>query len=245
MRIEGAGARTWLLAAVALWAVCTWVLAAAGLGGKIRPLPADPSLLQPLPGGSVPEARPLEPLAGYPAVAGRPLFAHDRRLRPFFLEQPPESDDKADDFDVVLVSVLLTPGLEMAIVQPRNGGEAVRFKVGEPSPQRPGWTLASVEPRSAVFVGPQGERTFQLRVFDGVGGQPPTRAVAGNGPPPPAAPAEPDARDGRPDGRLPPAGPDGVLAREDALSAGEDRRSQAESIRARIEARRAALRDDP
>ena len=49
MRLETAGAKTWLLGAVALWALVLWALGLFGLGSRIERLPEDPSLLQPLP----------------------------------------------------------------------------------------------------------------------------------------------------------------------------------------------------
>src|SRR5690606_41773995 len=82
MRIEDAGARTWLLAAVALWAVCTWVLAAAGLGGRVQALDEDPELLQPLPAGEVAADQRLGPLTQYAQIVDRPLFAIEHRHRP-------------------------------------------------------------------------------------------------------------------------------------------------------------------
>ena len=47
MRIDDAGPRTWLLAGVAGWALVAWLLAVAGMGGRVEPLPDDPTLLQP------------------------------------------------------------------------------------------------------------------------------------------------------------------------------------------------------
>lgn len=217
MRIEDAGGRTWLIAAVALWAVCVWVLAVAGLGGKVQPLEEDPALLQPLPQGAQAAERRLGPLPQYAQIVDRPLFAHDRQHRPFYLE--PEAGEEAGvgDFDMVLTSVLIDPRLEMAIVQPRDGdGTALRFRLGESVPEAPGWTLASLGPRSATFNGPEGERTLQLRAFDGSDGEPPT--PIGEGPPEAAAPADAPAAENTP-------------------------AEQAEAIRRRIEERRARVRE--
>src|SRR3546814_3288531 len=62
----------------------------------------------------------------------------------------------------------------MAILQPREGGDSVRVRVGTAPEAAPGWRLVSLEPRRAVFDGPEGERKLELRVFDGEGGIPPT-----------------------------------------------------------------------
>ena len=218
MRIEDAGPRTWLLAAVALWSLCVWVMAAAGLGGRVPPLDDDPALLQPLPQGEATAAAPLGPLPQYAQIIDRPLFAHDRRHRPFFLEQQEEGEPGLDGFDVVLTSVLITPRLEMAIVQADEGGEAIAFKVGESARQAPDWTLVSVAPRSATFAGPDGERVLELRVFDGAGGQLPTGGDAADATAEPAEEAE--------------------VAEEDITPA-----DQAQAIRRRIEARRARIRE--
>lgn len=217
MRIEDAGGRTWLIAAVALWAVCVWLLAVAGLGGKLRPLDEDPALLQPLPQGAEAAERRLGPLPQYAQIVDRPLFAHDRQHRPFFLEHEEGEEAGLDGFDVVLTSVLIDPRLEMAIVQPREGeGAALRFRVGESVPQAPGWTLTSLGPRSATFNGPEGERTLQLRAFDGTGGEPPT----------PAAEEAP-----------------GQAGDADEAAAESTPADQAEAIRQRIQERRARVRE--
>lgn len=219
MRIDDAGPRTWLLAAVALWAVCTWVLAAAGLGGRVEPLPEDPQLLQPLPQGGAAASERLGPPGQYAAIVDRALFAPDRQHRPFFLEADGQDEGEVPaGFDVVLTSVLITPRLEMAIVQREEDGAPISFRVGESAPQTPGWTLVSVAPRSATFAGPEGERILEMRVFDGVGGQPPTRAEA-----PPAEADEPPA--------------------EAEFQTDPTPASQAEAIRRRIEERRARLRE--
>ena len=121
MPAESAGTRTWLLGAVALWAVVTWCLALAGLGGRIDRLPPDPSLLQPLP-TTLPaaEARP-GPLQQYAAAGERPLFTTDRRPTPFLIN--PQDEEAATGFDYVLTSVVTGPGLQVAIVQPAGGGD--------------------------------------------------------------------------------------------------------------------------
>lgn len=217
MRIEDAGGRTWLIAAVALWAVCLWLMAVAGLGGKLQPLDEDPALLQPLPEGADAAERRLGPLPQYAQIVDRPLFAHDRQHRPFFLEQGEGEEAGMEDFDMLLTSVLIDPRLEMAIVQPRDGeGQALRFRLGESSPQAPGWTLTALAPRSATFNGPEGERTLQLRAFDGTGGEPPT-AVEDEAPEP--------------------AGDAEVAAAESTQA------EQAEAIRQRIQERRARVRE--
>lgn len=252
MRADTAGARTRMLAALALWAACVWVLALFGLGGRVGPLPEDPSLLQPLPQGDIGTEERLGPLPQYAEIGERPLFASDRRYRPFFLEPQGEGEEGPGEFDVVLTSVLIAPDLRMAIVQPREGGESLRVKVGESPRTAPAWSLVSVDSRSAVFAGPEGERKLELRVFDGVGGLPPTPVLrrdegrAQRLPAPPAGAAP--ARQAPPPPQLQdPEQPQRSTATvEDAADdAGEmTPAAQAEAIRKRIEARRARLRQE-
>lgn len=184
MRADSWSPRTWLLAVVAGWAVLAALLALFGLGSRITPLPADPSLVQALP--RLPAAPPerLGALDQYADVGARPLFSEDRRPKPFFLSGEATA---APTFDLVLTSVLITPALELAIVQPAAGGEGLRVKVGESPAGFPGWQLAELGPRRAVFNGPEGRRELELRVFDGAGGQPPTQVMSHPPTVPPAA----------------------------------------------------------
>lgn len=260
MRAETAGARTWLLGGVALWALATWGLGLFGLGGRIERLPPDPSLVQALPVVRPPAEERLGPLAQYAESADRPLFTTDRRPQPFLIN--PEGEEAPAAFEYVLTSVLLTPGLEVAILQPAGGGDSVRLKVGEAAGGAPGWTLSSLAPRSAVFDGPEGQRTLELRVFDGVGGQPPTplavappAGTAASTPRAPAAGAGPGATNGA--GSRPvvvttssspaptevdvPVPGQADQAPETAPPPTPD--DQVQAIRARIEARRARLRE--
>ncbi|GGJ99163.1 general secretion pathway protein GspN [Luteimonas terricola] len=263
MRAEAPGARTWLLGAVALWALATWLLGLFGLGGRIDRLPPDPALVQALPAAPQPGDARLGPLAQYAEFGDRPLFTTDRRPQPFVIN--PEDESAPAEFEYVLTSVLRTPGLEVAIVQPSGGGESVRLKVGEAAEGAPGWHLVSLAPRSAVFDGPEGQRTLELRVFDGVGGEAPTAMAvpaprqAGRGQPTPGQDAQGRAaagslRAGSGDGpamvttssspepaevEVPAPGQQEPDA--DASVATPD--EQVDAIRQRIEARRARLRE--
>ena len=259
MRIDNAGARTWLLAAVAAWALCAWLLALFGMGGGIERLDEDDALLRPLPGAFKPAPQRLGPLPQYAEAGSRPLFTEDRRPQPFFIDPMAESGEAANDFDFVLTSVLRTPTLEMVILQPTGGGRSLGVKVGESPEGVGGWSLVSVGARSAVFNGPQGERTLELRQFDGVGGEAPTAMAAPVVPPegssapagraapdearPGAAPAMPAPQANAPAPRAP---VDGGPAPGQGPAAGPARTSQeqVEAIRKRIEERRARLRRD-
>lgn len=250
MRADAISPRTWLLAALAGWALLVLVLALFGLGGRIEPMPADPALAQALPRLPAPAPERLGPLSRYADISARPLFSENRQPQPFFLSG--EGEAAPQGFDFVLSSVLITPQLRLAILQPAGGGEGVRVKEGEAPPATPGWRLLELQPRAAVFDGPEGRRTLELRVFDGSGGAPPTamtappttrppgapgRVTGGTAPPipvpvpvpqsveNPAAPTDVDA-DGMPAASAPPATTE----------------EQMDAIRKRIEARREQMR---
>ncbi len=259
MRTDSPGAKTWLLGAIALWAMCAWLLGLLDMGGRIDPLADDPSLLQRLPqAGKTMPAR-LGPLPQYSEIGQRPLFSENRRPQPFFIDPTGEADTK-NTFDYVLTSVLIAPGFQMAILQPSAGGESLRVKVGEAPDAAKGWILASLGARSAVFNGPDGERKLELRVFNGVGGEAPS-ASAGNNPsdtPPTMAQPMPDNMGAPPplpdpmaDTGVPPPGNAAPPASKppspaDAMSGADAKPSsdQIDAIRKRIEARRAKLRQD-
>lgn len=250
MRLDDAGPRTWLLGATAAWAVALLLLASAGMGGRIEPLPADPTLLQSLPEPAAPAPARLGPLADYARISARPLMSPNRRPQPFSLE--PERENQPEErFEYVLTGVLLTPALQMAIVQPARGGEPERLRVGQAPEAAPSWRLVALSPRSAVFDGPDGEQSLDLRSYDGgadLRASAPQRAVEdapdrpqprrGRTPAPRPVASTPLQTDGADDGSAPPAEPAAV---EDADAASTPQ-EQMETIRKRIEARREQLR---
>ena len=248
MRFDSAGPRTWLLAGTAFWAILALVLGLLGMGRQVEPLPEDPSLVRALPAVPKPVPERLGPITQYAEIANRPLFAKDRQPHPFSLQPEGAEESQAKAFDYKLTSVLITPNLKMAIIKAPDGNTApLRVKVGEPHEQLPGWQLQSVSPRSAVFVGPEGERTLELAVFDGVGGEAPTMAVA---PPPapvpgdvtaepqPPAPAPPIA-----DATAPTPDPNSSRPQQQPQQQ-QTEQAQMDAIRKRIEARRAQLRQE-
>lgn len=249
MRTDTIGPRTWLLAALAGWAISAWLLALFGMGGSIRPLPADPSLVQALPQLRPPAAERLGPIAQYSETGARPLFSESRQPEPFFISGE-EGGEQPQSFDFVLSSVLITPALKMAILQTTEGGESVRVKLGESPESAPNWQLVEINPRSVVIAGPEGRKTLELRVFDGAGGQPPTAM-----PPPasmstgPVPQVQPPRRSATPtsDGSKPqPAPADAMSPNTENTTAPEPElttEQQMDLIRKRIEARRAQLRE--
>ncbi len=254
MRVDEVAPRTWLLAAVAGWALLAWVLALAGMGGHAALLDDDASLLQPLPQSRPSPPDRLGPLDQYGEIATRPLFADDRRPHPFSL-QADEDEDQDNGFDYMLTGVLITPQLHMAIVQPTQGGDSVRVKLDTAADEIPAWRLVQLDARSAIFEGPEGRKTLELRVFDGSGGPAPTQlgdstpmertslrdANSGNKPSG-IKPVEPSQPAAKPMSQAAPISED----RADATDANEEpsqgSQSQIDAIRERIEARRAQIR---
>ncbi|HET7125492.1 MAG TPA: hypothetical protein VFI26_00125 [Lysobacter sp.] len=242
MRLDDVSPRTWLLGTVAGWALLAWVLALAGMGGRVSPLPEDASLLQSLPKPTKAPPERLGPFGQYAEIAARPLFSNDRRPQPFSLGG--DDADQGNDFDYILTSVLLAPQVKLAMVQPTGGGEPIRVKLGDSVEPAPAWRLVALDPRSAVFEGPGGQKTLELRVFDGTGGEPPTPDTAeaqtdGDNPAPaPAASATivPQAV----------AGGAGTTKSEGPAKAPVNKASTTEQqmdvLRKRIEQRRAQLR---
>jgi general secretion pathway protein N len=252
VRVDSASPRTWLLATLTGWALLVWLLALFGMGGTITPLPDDAALLQRLPTPPKPPAERIGMLAQYSETGTRPLFAEDRRPQPFFL-QPEGEAAQEPSFEFILTSVLQAPGLQMAIVQPSDGGDSVRMKLGEAPEEAKGWRLVELHPRSAVFDGPEGQKSLELRTFDGTGGEAPTamtQAPATAGRPAGATPNPALPLPGKPQPAAPAAAvspkpvapaantPATATAAQPALTPD----AQMEAIRKRIEARRAQLR---
>ena len=239
MRVDNAGPRTWLLAMLAGWALLVWGLALFGMGGQIDRLRDDASLARQLPTPRPPPPERVGPLAQYGETGARPLFTEDRRPQPFSL-QPEGEGTQVPSFEFVLTSVLQTPTLQMAIVQPSAGGESIRMKLGEAPEEAQGWRLVELHPRSAVFQGPEGPKSLELRTFDGTGGEAPTAMAAqppaGTTAPARTIPKTPPATTAKPATTPTPAAP------APTGTAAMTPEAQMEAIRKRIEARRAQLR---
>lgn len=245
-------ARTWLLAAGAGWALTAWVLALAGMGRHAPPLPPT-AAAGALPTVRAPAPSRLGPPTMYAAITTRPLLSEDRRPRPFVIAGQVQDQSTQPAFDLILTSVLLTPNMQMAILQSPDGTQSLRVKVGGSPDTQPGWRLSSLSARSAVFEGPEGQRTLELRVFDGQGGASPTPSSVAAMPPPPSQ-AMPGAiplpaPNVPPSGGTPPAtlgsstkGAGTTLRTDPDAPTAMPEAAQIEAIRQRIEARRAQLR---
>jgi general secretion pathway protein N len=230
MRPDRIAPATWLLGAAAAWAVFGAVLAWAGMGGRVAAAGGAAADAQALP-RPVADANDIAP-APFDAFAARPPFAQDRLPHPFSLPGGDNDGARGDAsaFDYALSSVIITPRLRMAIVQPAQGGDPVRVREGETAEGLGGWRLVEVRPRAAVFEGPGGRRELELRVWAGGGDAAMSSADAPDAPEPvpPPEPAPARAPVGQP---APSAAPAPTQVTQ-----------QMEAIRRRIEARRAQLR---
>lgn len=263
MRFDSASPRTWLLAATAAWSVLVLLLALFGMGNRVSRLPEDAGLIRTLP--NLPKATPerLGPLSQYGEIVSRPLFADDRRPHPFSLQ--PQGGEETKAFDYVLTSVMITPDFRMAIIQPPDGSSApLRIRLGESDDALPNWRLQELDARSAVFIGPEGERRLELRVYNGVGGEAPTAITRPDAQPQgqpvgpgqtapspgqasrPAQAANTDAAGPQGPPVIPPEAPVTAPSTPDRATPNQQMTEQAqmEAIRKRIEARRAQLRQE-
>ena len=230
-RLARARPATWLLAAAAGWALLLWLGALSGMGGRVADAPAQPAGA--LPQAAAPAPDRIGPLGQYADAAARPLFTADRRPRSFLASAGGNGDggDAGGSLDFILTGVLISPRVQLAILQPAGGGESQRVRLGDAPEGAEGWRLLDVQPRSAVFEGGGGRLVLDLRTF-GSAGEPPGARDADA----PAA-AESVARDAA------------AAAREAADAAGADvppppmDDARVEQLRRRIEARRAQLRE--
>ncbi len=247
MKIEWASLRSWWLGGVALWAAAIWVATLLGLGGRIAPPDADAQQAPRLPvlAPAAPE-RITSPQA-YADIGARPLFAEDRKPRPYLLGG---AEAGATSSAVTLTGVLLTSEFGMAILT-TDQKQSLRLRLNGEAVN--GWQLLALEPRSATVAGPSGTQTLELVTFSGQGGEPPTVLGTNTGRPgqpavPPAAGPLPPPANGQPGTRFtgnspaPAPVPAPAPAQNAANPAAQGpSEAQMQAIRARIQARRQQL----
>lgn len=217
-----------LLAALALWALGLLLLAVAGLGAQVGLHPPNAALMPPMPVVQLDViGSRLGPATDYLEVGNRPLLSPDRQPAPLTADA---GGDAEAPLEANLTSVLITSELKLAILQSTQDGASRRVRLGEVL-EGTAWRLVALEPRRAVFEGPQGRRELDLRVFDGTGAAPPT----------PQHTRVPPARLDAPAAVAAAAAPAPAEAKPDpdASAAPITPEQQVEAIRRRIEARRA------
>lgn len=254
MKIELAPLRSWWLGGVVAWAAAIWIATLFGVGGRIAPLDAGERTPPPLPVLAPAAPERLASADAYAAIGARPLFAEDRKPRPYLLGG---SEAGSASSAVTLTGVLLTSEFGMAILT-TDQKQSLRLRLNGEAVN--GWQLLALEPRSATVSGPSGTQTLELVTFNGQGGEPPTvlassaGSTQANGARPPIPPPPP----GNPAARVPPAA--AQAAAEAAAAAAADSAANAaaaaaaqppgaqgpseqqmQAIRARIQARRQQL----
>ncbi|OEZ00934.1 MULTISPECIES: general secretion pathway protein GspN [Stenotrophomonas] len=192
MKIELASLRSWWLGGVVAWAAAIWIATLFGVGGRIAPPDAGDRVPPALPTLAPAAPERLASAESYAAIGARPLFAEDRKPRPYLLGG---SDAGSTSSAVTLTGVLLTSEFGMAILT-TDQKQSLRLRLNGEAVN--GWQLVALEPRSATVNGPGGTQTLELVTFSGQGGEPPTvlgtAAAAGQGnavrqpPPPPSSP---------------------------------------------------------
>lgn len=223
-----------LPAALAAWALALLVLAIAGLGANFGPHPDDPTLAPALPQVELSEIGPrLGPPSQYAEVAQRPLLIPSRRPAAV-------SETGAEDapLDFTLTGVLIAGDFRAVMLQTADGSRNQRVREGE-LVEGTSWRLVSLEPRSAVFEGPEGQRTLDLRVYDGSADPP--RAQAAAVPPPAGEGSRRSRRGAEATATATPAATPAQAPGKEAEAMSEEQ--QVEAIRRRIEARRAQMRE--
>ena len=145
MRLDDAGPRTWLLATAAGWALLAWVLALAGMGGRIAPLPDDPGLVRPLPPLRARRREPAWPAGAVRRDRHAAAVRGDRRPKPFFAAGRGRrrrqrsvrlrADQRADH----------PQACRLAILQPPDGSQSLRVKLGDAPESHPAWRLSAVD----------------------------------------------------------------------------------------------------
>lgn len=224
-RADRAGPTTWLLGTLAAWALLVWMGALSGMGSHLRATPVLAA--EPLPQPTAVQPARIGPLAQYGEAASRPLFTQDRRPRSFMATGPEGAEDgaaQAQSLEFILTGVLISPQVQLAILQPTGGGESQRVRVGKSPVGAAGWQLLSLEPRRAIFGGGGSQVTLDLRAYGDAG-----KASMPRAPEPGVAAAVAEA----------------AAAAEAAASnapAPQTDQARIESIRRRIEARRAQQR---
>lgn len=221
---------TLLLGTFTAWALLLALATAFGLGGRVQPHPANPGLAPALPTISQQVAETgVQPFSAYTEVVQRPLFSPDRRPQAVELA---DAGSDAGTGDLTLTSVILTPQLRMALLHVGDSDQVLRVREGELLQGRPSWRLSRLSDRSAVLDGPDGSLSLELRVFDGRGGETPTRVSAPERAQQQTAAQRPDPQQVESEASASPADATTTNARE-----------RAEEIRRRIEARREQLRE--
>ena len=245
MKLEQIGLRTGFLLAIAGWAAAMWLATGFGLGSRLPGADGDAGAATPLP--ALPPLGPerMASPESYRAIGERPLFAEDRKPRPYLLGGGEPTASAA----LRLTGVLLANDFGMATFSTEQN-RSLRLRLNGEAVD--GWQLVALQPRQATVIGPGGSQVLELAVFNGQGGEPPTVLRGANGappaggvvvPPPPPPPAPPAQAQTQATGTARPADtaatPPAPASAPPANNGPSE--AQMQAIRERIQARRRQL----
>lgn len=239
--------RTGFLLALAGWAGAIWLATGFGLGSRLPAADSDAAAQAVLPALPPMAAERMSAADSFSAIGERPLFAEDRRPRPYLLG----GSEPAGSAALRLTGVLLTDSFSMATFT-TDQNRSLRLRLNGEAVD--GWQLVALEPRQATVIGPSGSQVLELATFNGQGGEPPTVLRGANGavppagvvppPPPPASAAA--AASARPGGDAVTPASAGLAAPASMPSPAAPANNgpseaQMQAIRERIQARRRQL----
>ena len=236
MKLEQISLRTGFLLALAGWAASVWLATGFGLGSRLPGADSDADAAPSLPALPPLAAERMASADSYSAIGERPLFAEDRRPKPYLLG----GSEPAASAALRLTGVLLTGDFGMATFTTEQN-RSLRLRLNGDAVD--GWQLVGLAPRQATVIGPGGNQVLELAVFNGQGGEPPTVLRGANGAPPAGAPPAPPAAAATPSPS--PAGsapaPSAAAAATPPANNNGPSEAQMQAIRERIQARRRQL----
>jgi general secretion pathway protein N len=167
MKLEQISLRTGFLLALAGWAAPVWLATGFGLGSQLPGAGGDADAAPSLPSLPPLAAERMPSADSYSAIGERPLFAEDRRPKPYLLG----GSEPAASAALRLTGVLLTGDFGMATFTTEQN-RSLRLRLNGEAVD--GWQLVALQPRQATVIGPGGSQVLELAVFNGQGGEPPT-----------------------------------------------------------------------
>ncbi|WP_439448063.1 hypothetical protein [Stenotrophomonas sp. ATs4] len=180
MKLEQISLRTGFLLALAGWAAAVWLATGFGLGSQLPGGDGGADAAPTLPGLPPLAAERMASAESYSAIGERPLFAEDRKPKPYLLG----GSEPAASAALRLTGVLLTGDFGMATFTTEQN-RSLRLRLNGEAVD--GWQLVALQPRQATVIGPGGNQVLELAVFNGQGGEPPTVLRGANGAPPAGA----------------------------------------------------------
>lgn len=244
MKLEQISLRTGFLLALAGWSAAIWLATGFGLGSRLPGSDGNTDAAPTLPTLPPLAAERMASADSYSAIGERPLFAEDRRPKPYLLG----GSEPAASAALRLTGVLLTSDFGMATFTTEQN-RSLRLRLNGDAVD--GWQLVALQPRQATVIGPSGNQVLELAVFNGQGGEPPTilrgvngvpSAVGGVVPPPPPAPPVP-AQNPAPAAQhtAEAAAAPAAAAKTPPANSNGPSEAQMQAIRERIQARRRQL----